>query len=885
MDEDIRKKMQAKWEEAQAAASTTEVAQAVESAPPNESVPAAPSQPVLDADAVKAKQEAEYEEYKRLMAERYAKSAAKESAQPAPATSQGQAADAPVSVGDAPAPKTPRTAARELREQQDREFQEALAADQAAAGELPMSHNEQGRADSSGHTQPASQAEQEQELRRRQIAELRARSRSMEAPQTPSEASGMVRDEVTGDVRPAAAQGRVQRLTDDLPGVAPWGGFPGPLGGGFPGPMGGGAPARPELPEQLRQALTDSQLELLFEAMGEVGGGFPAMMGGSGFPGGLGMRSSPPPMAGFGGMGDMPGLGGMPGMRRGNPFGGFDDEEGTPSNWNPRNARQSETEQEIHRRQAAELRARARGEAPPTQPTGGTSTSAAAEGAAPSSGDGMVRDQVTGEVRPAAAQGRVERLTDMPGGMAGMRGPPGGFPGMGGMFGPPGGFPGLPGAGMGDDMPMTMREMALREQAMEGYGRPGRGGMPPWAMMGREPEGYEELSAISERIGDVSRGVPTATIEQNSFTFNYETPAPSSEIAVQAASDPTLARCPVCLCDLESGECCRRLPCLHMFHKGCIDDWLKRNRSCPVCKTDIVTGAQETRKEAGEQQCSAAAMPGEPDWQPPGWGEEEEMGPAMGMPGGYGLGPPRPRRQPGVGFGGPQAGAAPGAAAGAAPRSNDRHPSGRADAEQMGMARGYFDRGPRDVGGPFDGGPPPGTFGGDFGSGGGMGMPGYDFPPSLGGLEDIPRSMGGMRGMGAGGNTAAAAAAAAAARAAEARAASAAVLGDESPRSAGMVQDPVTGEMRPAAAQVSAIEGRIRFHITQESSIIDIGPGPDADILISLIFLPHHAGPSRAAGRRRRRRSLAWYARNGYEWLSGARSRHLSCKSPTWTSV
>ena len=55
----------------------------------------------------------------------------------------------------------------------------------------------------------------------------------------------------------------------------------------------------------------------------------------------------------------------------------------------------------------------------------------------------------------------------------------------------PGGFPGMPGM-IGDDMPMTMREMAMREQAMEGYGRPGMpgpGGMPPWAMMGREPEG------------------------------------------------------------------------------------------------------------------------------------------------------------------------------------------------------------------------------------------------------------------------------------------------------------------------------------------------------------------------------------------------------------
>ena len=77
----------------------------------------------------------------------------------------------------------------------------------------------------------------------------------------------------------------------------------------------------------------------------------------------------------------------------------------------------------------------------------------------------------------------------MPGMMPGM---PPGMPGMFNPFGggPPGGFPGLPGAG-GDDMPMTLREMAMREQGMEGYGRPGMGGgMPPWARFGREPEGY-----------------------------------------------------------------------------------------------------------------------------------------------------------------------------------------------------------------------------------------------------------------------------------------------------------------------------------------------------------------------------------------------------------
>ena len=43
-------------------------------------------------------------------------------------------------------------------------------------------------------------------------------------------------------------------------------------------------------------------------------------------------------------------------------------------------------------------------------------------------------------------------------------------------------------------MPMTLREMAMNEQSLEGYGRPGMdgnmiGALPPWAVAGREPEG------------------------------------------------------------------------------------------------------------------------------------------------------------------------------------------------------------------------------------------------------------------------------------------------------------------------------------------------------------------------------------------------------------
>lgn len=78
---------------------------------------------------------------------------------------------------------------------------------------------------------------------------------------------------------------------------------------------------------------------------------------------------------------------------------------------------------------------------------------------------------------------------------------------------------------------------------------------------------YEELLALSEKLGSVSKGLAPEDIERMPSYF------------AGASKQP----CTVCYEPMKPGDRAKRLQCQHEYHAGCIDSWLAKEKRCPVC--------------------------------------------------------------------------------------------------------------------------------------------------------------------------------------------------------------------------------------------------------------------------------------------------------------
>lgn len=89
-------------------------------------------------------------------------------------------------------------------------------------------------------------------------------------------------------------------------------------------------------------------------------------------------------------------------------------------------------------------------------------------------------------------------------------------------------------------------------------------------------EDYEDLLNLAEMLGDVKNKGLTEAQRSRLPVRTY-----------QANSEKPEQECLICMSEYEKNDQLKMLPCFHQFHAQCIDQWIKGNASCPVCRVDV----------------------------------------------------------------------------------------------------------------------------------------------------------------------------------------------------------------------------------------------------------------------------------------------------------
>ncbi|XP_026992720.2 E3 ubiquitin-protein ligase Arkadia-like isoform X2 [Tachysurus fulvidraco] len=99
---------------------------------------------------------------------------------------------------------------------------------------------------------------------------------------------------------------------------------------------------------------------------------------------------------------------------------------------------------------------------------------------------------------------------------------------------------------------------------------------------------YEDLWHVEGQLGTVNQGASQGTIDCCTYLYKYKKRKLHGKQDVEeGAKEDTEEKCTICLSILEEREDVRRLPCMHLFHQLCVDQWLLTNKMCPICRVDI----------------------------------------------------------------------------------------------------------------------------------------------------------------------------------------------------------------------------------------------------------------------------------------------------------
>ncbi|KAK2664281.1 hypothetical protein Ddye_002855 [Dipteronia dyeriana] len=117
--------------------------------------------------------------------------------------------------------------------------------------------------------------------------------------------------------------------------------------------------------------------------------------------------------------------------------------------------------------------------------------------------------------------------------------------------------------------------------------------------------GTEFMSTITPQSMVILSGLDAPTIESYPKTLLGES---------RRLPKPSDNTCSICLSEYQPKEILRTIPeCNHYFHVNCIDEWLRLNATCPVCRnspegSDIVTPSTSTSSSSMSSSSSSSLL-------------------------------------------------------------------------------------------------------------------------------------------------------------------------------------------------------------------------------------------------------------------------------------
>jgi len=96
-----------------------------------------------------------------------------------------------------------------------------------------------------------------------------------------------------------------------------------------------------------------------------------------------------------------------------------------------------------------------------------------------------------------------------------------------------------------------------------------------------------DLRALRRAVSEVDLLQQLLLEQRRPITCSSVAALPTRELTQEDIAAAEQKACSICMEEFASGDKQRTMPCFHQFHQACLDKWLTRQGTCPICKFDV----------------------------------------------------------------------------------------------------------------------------------------------------------------------------------------------------------------------------------------------------------------------------------------------------------